>query len=278
MIDLLRAAILGLVQGLTEFLPVSSSGHLILMRDVFGWQMLGNEHLNKMFDVMLHAGTFLALLLYFYRDIVVLVRAFLVSLRRGIRSSAEGRLAWAIAIGTIPAVVFGVAAQDVIETKLGTPVLVAVELIVFALLLWWAERAGRKQRSLRETGLRDGVWVGLAQALALAPGVSRSGITMTAGLARGMRKETAARFSFLLSIPVVGGTAAYSVLSLIKHPGAMPSDSVGMFVVGLLAAALSGYFVIGYLLRYLQTRSLAPFVVYRIALGLVLLAWFGLLR
>lgn len=275
MIDLLRAAILGLVQGLTEFLPVSSSGHLILMRDVFGWEMLGNQHLNKMFDVMLHAGTFLALVLYFYKDIVALLRAFVASLRHGVRGNAEGRLAWAIAIGTIPAVVFGVAAQDVIETKLGTPVLVAIQLIVFALILLWAERAGRKQRSLGEAGVRDGVWVGLAQALALAPGVSRSGITMTAGLARGMKKETAARFSFLLSIPVVGGTAAYSVLSLVKHPGAMPSDSVGMFVVGLLAAALSGYFVIGYLLRYLQTRSLAPFVVYRIALGVVLLVWFG---
>lgn len=275
MIDLLRAAILGLVQGLTEFLPVSSSGHLILMRDVFGWEMLGNQHLNKMFDVMLHAGTFLALVLYFYKDIVALLRAFVASLRHGVRGNAEGRLAWAIAIGTIPAVVFGVTAQDVIETKLGTPVLVAIQLIVFALILLWAERAGRKQRSLGEAGVRDGVWVGLAQALALAPGVSRSGITMTAGLVRGMKKETAARFSFLLSIPVVGGTAAYSVLSLVKHPGAMPSDSVGMFVVGLLAAALSGYFVIGYLLRYLQTRSLAPFVVYRIALGVVLLVWFG---
>jgi undecaprenyl-diphosphatase len=278
MVDLIRAAVLGLVQGLTEFLPVSSSGHLILMRDVFGWQMLGNEHLNKMFDVVLHTGTFLALVMYFHRDIVRLARAFAASLRYGIRGDAERRLAWAIALGTIPAAIFGLAAQHLIETKLGTPMLVAAELMIFALILWWAEVAGRKQRALGDAGVRDGVWVGLAQALALAPGVSRSGITMTAGLARGMKKETAARFSFLLSIPVVGGTAAYSILSLIKHPGALPPGSMGMFVVGLLAAAFSGYFVIGYLLRYLQTRSLAPFVVYRLALGAVLLVWFGVLR
>jgi undecaprenyl-diphosphatase len=278
MVDLIRAAVLGLVQGLTEFLPVSSSGHLILMRDVFGWQMLGNEHLNKMFDVVLHTGTFLALVMYFHRDIVRLARAFAASLRYGIRGDAERRLAWAIALGTIPAAIFGLTAQDLIETRLGTPMLVAAELMVFAVILWWAEVAGRKQRALGEAEVRDGVWVGLAQALALAPGVSRSGITMTAGLARGMKKETAARFSFLLSIPVVGGTAAYSILSLIKHPGALPPGSMGMFVVGLLAAAFSGYFVIGYLLRYLQTRSLAPFVVYRLALGAVLLVWFGVLR
>jgi undecaprenyl-diphosphatase len=278
MIDLVRAAILGIVQGLTEFLPVSSSGHLILIRDVFGWQMLGNEHLNKMFDVVLHTGTFLALVMYFHRDIVRLGRAFGASLRYGVQGEAERRLAWAIALGTIPAAIFGLAAQDLIETKLGTPMLVAAELMIFAVILWWAERAGRKQRALGEAEVRDGVWVGLAQALALAPGVSRSGITITAGLARGMRKETAARFSFLLSIPVVGGTAVYSVLSLIKHPGALPPGSMGMFVVGLLAAAFSGYFVIGYLLRYLQTRSLTPFVAYRLALGAVLLVWFGVLR
>lgn len=269
---LAEAAILGLVQGLTEFLPVSSSGHLILFRDVMGWQLLSDTHLQKLFDVVLHAGTFLALVLYFWRDILQLLRAFLGSLRFGIRDSANRRIAWAIALGTIPAIIAGVAGEELIEEKLGTPVLIAIELILFAFVLLWAERVGRKKRGLKDTRLRDGVLIGCAQALALAPGVSRSGITMTAGLARGMKRETAARFSFLLSIPIVGGAALKGVHDLMKDRGALPEGSTAMFAVGLTTAALSGVLVIGFLLRYVQSRSFTPFVVYRIALGVALLA------
>ena len=274
--ELLQAFVLGIVQGLTEFLPVSSSGHLILVREALGWDLLADPHLNKTFDVALHAGTFLALVAYFRSDIRRLLAAFAGSLRHRIGEDSDRRLAWLIVIGTIPAAIAGVLGQDVIETVLGTPVLVAAQLIVFALLLWLADRAGRQARGVSETSWGDGIAVGLAQALSLAPGVSRSGITITTGLAKGMTREGAARFSFLLSIPIVGGTAVYSLIGLVREPTALPPGSIGLFAVGMLAAVISGYLCIRYFLRYLQTRTLTPFVIYRIALGLVLLLWFGL--
>jgi undecaprenyl-diphosphatase len=277
MVELLKAAALGVVQGLTEFLPVSSSGHLILMRDVLGWEMLADQHLNKVFDVALHAGTFFSLVIYFWPDVVRLLSAFAASVRHGINGDTDRRIAWLIVIGTVPAAVAGLAAQEVIETTLGTPMLVAGELVVFAFVLWLAERWGRKQRVLSAVTWWDGILVGAAQAVALAPGVSRSGITITAGLARGMKREAAARFSFLLSIPIVGGTAAYSFAGLIKNQAAMPSGGPAMFAVGMVAAAASGYLCIHYFLRYLQTRSLTPFVIYRIGLGLALLGCYGLI-
>jgi len=273
MIELLKAAFLGLVQGLTEFLPISSSGHLILLRKLLGWQLLTSEHLNKVFDVSLHAGTFLALLIYFWHDIVQLLKAFAASLRHGIQGIPERRLAWLILLGGIPAGIAGVLGERVIEEKLGTPTLIAGQLILFALILLAADRWGRKARQLDDVGLADGLSVGIAQALALSPGVSRSGITITTGLFFGLTRETAARFSFLLSIPTVGGTAAYSLLRLVKHPEIIPAGSTGLFVVGMLAAAVSGYVCIRYFLRYLQSGSLMPFVVYRIALGVALLVF-----
>ena len=276
--ELLKAAVLGIVQGLTEFLPVSSSGHLILVRAALGWKLLADPHLNKMFDVALHAGTFLALVAYFRSDVGRLLAAFLVSLRRGLGGDPYRRLAWIIAVGTVPAAAAGLAGEKVIEERLGSPALVALELILFALLLWVADRRGRKRRDMGRADWGDGIIIGVAQALALAPGVSRSGITMPAGLARGMTRETAARFSFLLSIPIVGGTAAYSLLGLVRHPAVLPPGSWSLFGVGLLAAALSGYLCIRFFLGYLRTRTLTPFVIYRLALGVAMLVWFGLLR
>lgn len=273
--ELIRAAILGIIQGLTEFLPISSSGHLILVREALGWKLLADQHLNKMFDVALHAGTFLALVAYFRRDIVRLIVAFFSGFTRGI-SDPERRLAWGIAVGTVPAAIAGVLGEKVIEEKLGTPALIVLELMIFALLLWVADQRGRKRRGIDSATLNDGFVIGVAQALALAPGVSRSGITMTAGLARGMTRETAARFSFLLSIPIVGGTAAYSLLGLVRHPGALPPGSAPMFLVGMLAAVGSGYLCIRCFLGYLRKHTLTPFVIYRILLGAALLAWFGL--
>ena len=278
MIALLTAAFLGIVQGLTEFLPVSSSGHLILVRDLLGWEMLADAHLNKVFDVSLHAGTFFALVAYFWHDIVRLVSAFAVSLGRGIKGDADRQIAWLIVVGTIPGAVAGVLLENIIENTLGAPMLVAAQLIVFALLLYAADRWSRRIRDLGQAGWADGILVGLAQALALAPGVSRSGITITTGLALGMKRQVAARFSFLLSIPIVGGTAAYSFLRLLKDHVAMPPGSGGMFLVGMLAAAVSGYLCIKYFLGYLQRRSLSPFVIYRLGFGLLLLGYYGLIR
>lgn len=156
--------------------------------------------------------------------------------------------------------------------------LVSAQLIIFALILWLAERQGRKERGISDTAWADGIIIGAAQALALAPGVSRSGITITAGLARGLQRESAARFSFLLSIPIIGGTAAYSCLGLVRHPEVLPTGSLGLFAIGMVAAIISGYLCIRFFLRYLQTRTLTPFIIYRIGLGLLLLGWFGIGR
>ena len=276
--ELLKAAILGIVQGLTEFLPISSSGHLILVREVLGWKLLADPHLNKMFDVALHAGTFLALVAYFWTDIGRLLGAFVAGLRGGISGNPERRLAWGIAIGTIPAAIAGVLGEKVIERVLGEPKLVAIELIAFALLLWYADQRGRKRREIESASLSDGIVLGVAQSLVLAPGVSRSGITMTAGLARGMTRETAARFSFLLSIPIVAGTAVYALLGLVRHPNTFPAGAAPEFLIGMLTATVSGYFCVAYFLRYLQTKSLTPFVIYRIVLGVALLGWMAVGR
>jgi undecaprenyl-diphosphatase len=272
---LFQAVVLGIVQGLTEFLPVSSSGHLILVRDVFQWKLLGDDHLNKMFDVALHAATFCALAVYFRPDLARLAKAFGASLRGGIAGDFDRQLAWLLVVGTVPAAVAGLLLRTAIETKLAEPLLVSTLLVIFALVLWAAEWRGLKRRELREAGWWDGIVLGVAQATSLVPGVSRSGITITAGLARGMTREAAARFSFLLSIPIIGGTALYGLLSLLREPGAFSADSIGMFAVGMVAAGVSGYLCIHYFLRYLQTRSLVPFVTYRIGLGVFLLLWLG---
>jgi undecaprenyl-diphosphatase len=276
--ELFKAAILGIVQGLTEFLPISSSAHLILVREALGWKLLADPHLNKMFDAALHAGTFFALLVYFREDVLRLLGAFVAGLRGGISADPERRLAWGIAIGTIPAAIAGVLGEKVIEQVLGEPKLVAIELIAFALLLWYADQRGRRRHTIESASLSDGLLLGIAQSLALAPGVSRSGITMTAGLARGMTRETAARFSFLLSIPIVAGAAAYSALSLLRHPDTLPHGIAPEFLIGMLTATISGYFCVAYFLRYLQTKSLTPFVIYRIVLGVVLLGWMAVGR
>ncbi len=274
--DLFKAAVLGIIQGVTEFLPVSSSGHLILMREMLGWDLLTDQHLNKMFDVALHAGTFVSLLIFFRSDIVRLFRAFAASLRHGVGGAADRRLGWVMVVGTVPAAVAGVVGQEVIETKLGEPVLVAGLLIIFGMVLWLADWRAAGLRGMRDVSWWDGVVVGAAQAMALAPGVSRSGITITAGLALGMTRETAARFSFLLSIPIVGGAATYGFLDVAKRSQALPLESVLIFAVGMVAAALSGYVCIRFFLRYLQTRRLLPFIVYRLALGIGLLSWLAL--
>lgn len=271
----LHAIVLGVIQGLTEFLPISSSGHLILAREALGWELLADAGLNKTFDVALHAGTLISLLGYFRQDVVRLARAFGASFAGGIGGDLERRLAWLIAVGTVPAAIAGVVGEEFVEETLGNPLLVSGLLIGVALLIWLADWRGRKVRGLPELGWWDSLLMGVAQATALAPGVSRSGITITTGLARGLRREAAARFSFLLSIPIVAGASVYSLLGLVRDPSALPAGSVSAFVAGMAAAAASGYLCIHYFLRYLQTRGLAPFVVYRVLVGATLLWWFA---
>ena len=274
---LLQAAVLGLIQGLTEFLPVSSSAHLILVRELLGWGLFENTHWNTIFDLSVHAGTLAALLAYFWSDVSRLLSAFLASFRLGIAGVPERRLAWIILAATIPAALAGVLGESAIEGSFRqAPMIVAALLILFGLVLWAAERLGRKTRSLQRLGWFDGLLVGLVQALALAPGVSRSGITMTAGLARGLTREAAARFSFLLSLPIIAGAALYGLHSAAQSTSALPSGSAPIFAIGFLSAGISGYLCIRYFLSYLQKRALTPFIVYRIALGAFLIIWFAL--
>jgi undecaprenyl-diphosphatase len=274
--ELLQAAVLGLIQGLTEFLPVSSSGHLILARKAFGWELLADPHWNTVFDVSVHAGTFVSLLVYFWSDVSRLLAGLGASLRHGIAGVPDRRLPWIIIIATIPAALAGILGQQPVEAYLReAPMIVAGLLVAFGLLLWLTEWRGAKARRLQQTGWLDGILVGLFQALSLAPGVSRSGITITMGLVRGMSREAAARLSFLLSIPIIGGAALYGFQAVLRSVGALPEGSLAIFAVGFCSAAFSGYLCIRYFLRYVQTRSLAPFVIYRIAVGVAALAWFG---
>ena len=275
--QLIHAAVLGVIQGLSEFLPISSSGHLILVREFLGWELLADTHWNTIFDLSVHAGTFVGVLAYFWSDVIRLAGAFFSTFRHGIAGVPDRRLAWILVIATLPAALAGILGEDFIEAQLRqAPTMVAGLLIVFGVILWLAEWRGRKARELGDMGWVEGIIIGVAQALALAPGVSRSGITMTVGLAFGMTRETAARYSFLLSLPIIGGAALYGFYSLLGELDNLPAGALSTFAVGFLFAAISGYLCIRYFLSYLQKHALAPFIIYRIAVGSFLLIWFGL--
>jgi undecaprenyl-diphosphatase len=265
-----QAFVLGLTQGLTEFLPISSSAHLIIIPWLFNWHyLLDHPDFNKTFDVALHAGTFVAVLVYFWRDVVDLLRAWFGSIaRRSIRSPRE-RLVWLILVSTVPAGFFGVAFEEVVEDRLGAPYLIAILMAVFALALWLADRYAKLQRDLQKVTFIDAVVIGFAQAIALAPGVSRSGITMLTGMARGFTRESAARYSFLMSIPVIGGAAAYKA---VKHlHGGLPPGSAAPFLVGMATAAVSGFVAVWFLLAYLRRHDFTPFVIYRVAAAIAIM-------
>jgi undecaprenyl-diphosphatase len=260
-ITIFEAIVLGVVQGLAEFLPISSSGHLILVPWLLGWP----EH-GLTFDLALHLGTSVALLSYFWRDWLGLGKAVLHGVVDAqARASTEWRLAWLIVLGCLPAAVVGVLFEDVIEAMLRQPALIALLLMVFGLVLLAAERVGRKSRVLHQVTLTDALVIGFAQVLALAPGVSRSGITMTAGLFQGLDRGAAARFSFLLSAPITVAAALFKLRVLLKQP--LTSSEVAAFVVGIVTAGIVGALAIGFLLRYLQRQPVNLFVWYRLAMG-----------
>jgi undecaprenyl-diphosphatase len=265
----LEALLLGIVQGLTEFLPISSSGHLILVPWLQDYTfLLENPHFNKTFDVALHVGTLVGAIGYFRREVIGLIRGFLeVVARRAIETRVQ-RLAVAIAVGTIPAALAGGIGASFFEDTLGEPWMVALQLIFFGALLLYADRLPQR-RSLEGSTIRDGWLIGLAQVLALAPGTSRSGITITAARYLGLDRDSAARFSFLLLIPVVTGAAVYKGASAI-HEG-LPSGVAGPMIVGTIAAATSGYLAIAFLLRLVRSSSYAPFVYFRYAVGVIVL-------
>jgi undecaprenyl-diphosphatase len=261
----LEALLLGIVQGLTEFLPISSSGHLILVPWLQDYTFLQeHEQFNKTFDVALHIGTLVAVLGYFYRELYAAGAGFFRTLSKRAITDSDEMLAWVIVVGTIPAVIVGGLGEDWIDTHLGEPWMIAIQLIAFGLLLAHADRRPQR-RETDDVRLRDGAIIGVAQALALAPGTSRSGITITAARYLGFGRDAAARVSFLLLVPATAGAGVVKAYEAITE--GLPDGVAGPMIVGFLAAAVSGYLAIAGLLRFVRTHSYDGFVVYRLLVG-----------
>jgi undecaprenyl-diphosphatase len=267
-----QALVLGLVQGLTELLPISSSGHLILVPWAADWTYLKeNDRFNQTFDVALHLGTLVAVGAYFWADIVRLVGAFVRSLGRRRIDTPDERIAWFVLVATIPAGIVGLAGEDAIADSLGEPWQIAILLAAGAVLLWWADRTPQ-ERSMGDLRLRHAVVMGMAQALALAPGVSRSGITITAGRFMRLDRDAAARFSFLLLLPTVLGALLLKGVGDVLL-GDLPDGWQGPFLVGTLASLASGLLAIDWLLGYVRRHTYDVFVWYRlVAAALIVLA------
>lgn len=264
--SILEAIVLGLVQGATEFAPVSSSGHLILVPWMFGWGAIGDADLQKSFDVALHMGTLLGALIYFRNDVARYLRAWFRSIVARRMTTPDERIAWALVIGTIPGAIVGALFEDLIQGELGAPWLIAVMLVSFGIPLVVVDRLARSDRAFDSIGPKDGLLLGTAQALALQPGVSRSGVTMTAARAMGLDRESAARFSFLLSLPIIAGAGAYKAVDLAQSGF---QGYAAEFVAGMAASALSGFVVIWGLLRYLRRHDFTVFLAYRVAVAAV---------
>lgn len=267
--SILHAIVLGIVQGLTEFFPVSSSGHLALVPWLFGWDDFGdNESLAKAFDVALHLGTLVGAVAYFWQDLIRLLRSGLAVLF-GERTD-DGRIAWLLVASAIPAAITGVLFAPSIEQLDDEIWLIAIMLILGGLLLLWADRL-HGERPAESFGLRDSMLMGLGQALALQPGVSRSGVTITTSRWLGFDRTAAARLSFLMSIPIIAGAGLYSFLD-ISSEGGIPSEFYAPFAAGMVSSAITGYIAVWATIKLVSTRSFAPFVVYRVLLGLGILA------
>jgi undecaprenyl-diphosphatase len=268
-VPIVHAIVLGLVQGLAEFLPISSSGHLILVPWLFGWNDFDSASTKKAFDVALHIGTLVAVVAYFRKDLVVYVREGLrlvVSRRRP--ATAEGRLAWLLVVSALPAAAVGAVFEDTIDEALSTPALIACSLIVFGVILAWADRRVGP-RPIDQYGRRDAISVGIAQALALNPGTSRSGITITAARTIGFSRDAAARISFLMSIPVTTGAVVFKMTKLIADGGY--DDLVTPMIVGIITSGLAGWFAVWGTIKLVRTRSFMPFVIYRCVVGVAVL-------
>jgi len=265
-----QAFVLGVVQGLTELLPISSSGHLILVPWLFDWHYLEeNKDFNKTFDVALHLGTLVAVVVYFWADIGRLVAAWFRSVGRRAIDTADEKIAWLVFVASIPAALAGALGEKLIEDHLGAPWQIAINLAVFGVILWIADRSAQTRR-LEDLGLWTALGVGAAQALSLMPGVSRSGITITAGRFLKLDRDSAARLSFFLLIPIVFGAVLYKGLTDVVF-GDLPSGSTGPFVVGTIAAAGSGLIAIELLLGYVRRHNYTIFVVYRLVLAAAIL-------
>lgn len=268
---LIQAIVLALVQALTEFLPVSSTAHLVLFPWLLHWADPGEA-----FDVALHAGTLLAVIFYFFKDWLTLL---VCGLGGSYPTSAPAeevaqhrRMFWYMVAGTIPGGIVGKLFDKQIEEHLRTPAIIGVSLVAVALVMWWADSRARLTRKVEESNLGDAIAIGSAQAIALWPGVSRSGITISAGLFRNFTREAATRFSFLLSAPLIAGAVAAKLPGLIKLHRAGGLDlPISTLVISILVSGAAGYAVIAFFLRYLQTRTLKVFIVYRLVFGIIVL-------
>lgn len=261
--ELFAAIILALVQGLTEFLPVSSSAHLILVPQLFGWPDQGLA-----FDVAVHFGTLLAVLWYFRSEVVSIARAWLGALAGNPHSAADAHLGWMILLAAVPAGVAGLLFNDFVATELRSPVVIAVATAVFGVALWAADLRDKNVTDERGIGFKIALLIGLAQMLALVPGTSRSGITITAGLLVGLSRETAARFSFLISIPTIGGAALLETLDVMQSPTPVPWLAI---FIGVVVAAVSAYACIRIFLGVIERIGMLPFMLYRLLLAAALL-------
>lgn len=266
--SLLEVIVLGIVQGLTEFLPISSTAHLAVIPQIVGWPDPGLG-----FDIALHIGTLAAVLIYFFRDWVQIL-AHGAGIRRGSDPDLARNpgLLWLLVAGTIPAGIIGYIFQKQAESAWRTPYVIGAMMIVIGLAMWWAERSGRTKKDLGQVSMPDSLVIGAAQALAVVPGVSRSGVTIAAGLLRDIDRPSAARFSFLLSTPVILGAAAKEAWDLFRHQGGVPPEMRIAFAVGILCSALAGILVIGFFLNFLRRRTLAFFVWYRLVFGIMVIA------
>ena len=296
---ILHAIVLGLVQGLAEFIPISSSGHLIFVPWLFGWDdFAGDDSLKKTFDVALHIGTLAGAVAYFRRDLLALALAALRPGRQGVRVPAtpdepagpegdrpgevvstaevERRLAWLLLFSAVPAALTGAVLSDVIEENTGQIWLIAVMLIAFGGVLLWADRLAGA-RPTEDLRWRDAVAMGVGQALALQPGISRSGVTITVGRRIGFSRDAAARLSFLMSLPIIGGAILYKGLDVMSE-GGIPSEMTGAFVAGIFTSGITGWVAVWGTLRLIRTRTFAPFVVYRVVVGVGLLLFLTFVR
>ncbi len=271
--DVLRAIVLGIVQGLTEFLPISSSGHLIAVRELFDWQFAD----DLTFDVSLHLGTTIAVLVFFWREWRQMLRSAFLRLTGERRLESAGvyddRMLLFVVLGSVPVAIAGLALSSWIEDEIRSPIVVGAMLILFGLTLAFAEWAGRRKRTLSDVGLRDALLIGSAQAVSLVPGVSRAGVTISAGLLLGFTREEAARFSFVLSTPAILGAGILTFGEAIRDDRL--SGNLDVIIVGTVVAAVVGWLSIRALLRIVQSRSFLPFVAYRLAAGAFLVVYFA---
>ncbi len=264
-LDWLQIITLALLQGITEFLPVSSSGHLILVPQLLGWQDQGLA-----FDVAVHVGTLAAVIIYFRKDVWLMSRDWSVSIVTR-QPTSNSRLAWWVILATLPAVAFGLFLNDGLEEALRNPLIIAATTIGFGALLWWSDVKGEKIRDEYSLSFKDILIIGFAQAIALIPGTSRSGITITAALMTGLTREAAAKFSFLLSIPIILGAGLLKTKDLLEYTGQIDWQAL---IGGAIISGISAYLIIALFLKWIQTIGMAPFAWYRFALGALLIYMF----